>query len=187
MKALALFLLLSYVPDDSEDDFLQQPEVVRACEESGVIQALHDEAVERGLIDPDEWPSAAEDGAGAVRFYRCRMRELKDTPALAEATRFGRSSEAIHSWLAFNRQFRERCGAQAQLSAYEAPRWYSALEEARELYQAWDMLDDALIESASVYERRLRLKALRDRIGEAAWNAGRMPPPVPLSLFRQVG
>ena len=187
MRALALFLLLSYVPDDGEDDFLHQPDVVRACDEAGVMQALHDEAVERGLIDADEWPSTAEDGAGAVRFYRGRMRELKDAPALEEATRFGLTSEAIRSWLGFNRQFRERCEAHAQLSAYEAPRWYAAKEEARELYQAWDMLDDAQIESTCVYERRMRLKALRERIGEQAWNAGRMPPPVPLALFRQVG
>lgn len=58
--------------------------------------------------------------------------------------------------------------------------------EALDLYRAWDLLDDARHAGYPAWRQRVALKRLREAIGDEDFNAGRMPPCVPVWRFNEM-
>jgi hypothetical protein len=95
--------------------------------------------------------------------------------------------ECVTSWCRFSRDY--RCRLRDELSLGEAWReraLWAALDQARDCYQPWDLLEDAQAEWRDPACRLEMLEALRDLIGPEAYYTGRMPPPVPLWHWREV-
>lgn len=82
-----------------------------------------------------------------------------------------------------NRAYRECLRGQAAAAPSWQAGWYArAEEEAREAGQAWDCL-----RCAHAYGAPHWLAELRRRVGEEAWWAAALPPPVPPARFRVIG
>lgn len=100
-------------------------------------------------------------------------------PPLSAANMFTHIDlHTITQCLRLNREFKTHLCTVQQL--YPGAAHVSlALEEARELYRAWDYLDDALRTTYSSHIRRTALMHLRDIIGQEAFDRGDMPFPLP--------
>ena len=106
--------------------------------------------------------------------------------SLADCHRFP-PREYARQCMVFNRSY--RCHVELQLIWYagDTRRWWywqEALWETDRLYHVWDALHAA--QGGEWPDEIFRLKWLRnmrEMIGEEAYAAGRMPPPVPIWRF----
>ena len=86
--------------------------------------------------------------------------------------------------LDFNLQYQAYCMIQMQFGTEAKINSYAkCLEEARELYQIYNCLDNMYYEFYSVFDKRKFLHILRKKIGEQDFYAGILPPPVPIWRF----
>lgn len=86
--------------------------------------------------------------------------------------------------LDFNLKYQIHCmiqmefGTESKINAYA-----KCLQEARELYEIYNLLDDVFYQSYTVFDKRKSLYHLREKIGEKNFYSGRLPPPVPIWRF----
>lgn len=145
-------------------------------------------AVSAEVIDPREKRyvmARPEDFASDLHLLRRRWHDLIDAPPLHDGLRFP-DRATVNDFLAFNRAFRRHIDVRQPL---ESARWWqlrAILQETDQLYQIWDTVRDARCEYYYVTVRRQSLKRLRDAIGWEAYNAGRLPPYIPLHRFTPV-
>jgi hypothetical protein len=112
--------------------------------------------------------------------------DVINAPPESDGLRFPPYAVAARARM-FNWQCRQRI-AEERDAWPESAQWRFdvTLAEARELYAAWDCLEDAQSPYRAWWRRRLDLARLRKLIGDDAYSAGAMPPVVPSHRFREL-
>lgn len=105
-------------------------------------------------------------------------------PPLTDLTWFP-SHETSRKYQIFASQHRDWLAFQVEWHQWAQEEITESKMEAAWCWKAWDHLVDASYPYLHDNERRQHLGKLRDQIGRAAYEAGRMPPPVPVWRFRQ--
>jgi hypothetical protein len=123
-----------------------------------------------------------EDFDADLDFLRQRRRNLADAPPLDDCLRFPDRTLAC-DYLAFNRAYRKHLARREMTGTPWPEEVRAAMRETDQLYDVWDALRDARSECYYVTVRREALKALRERIGPAAYAFGALPPHVPVWRF----
>lgn len=112
---------------------------------------------------------------------RERWREMKDWPPVSDAQRFP-PLNATTDAKEFNRDYRSALEERWLLRPWQYDQRH--LDEVQRLHAIWDAAQDAQL-SYDPYQRRNGLKVLRGMLGDAAYYAGEMPPPVPVWRMEQ--
>ncbi len=123
-----------------------------------------------------------EDFDADLDFLRQRRRSLADAPPLTDSLRLPDRSLAC-DFLAFNRAYREHLKRRETTGTPWPEAVRETLRETDQLYDVWDVVRDARSECYYVTVRRQALKALRDKIGPAAYASAALPPHVPVWRF----
>jgi hypothetical protein len=150
-----------------------------------LLAAVQNIAIEQQLMDVREkryFLAAPEDFAGDLRLLRMRYQDLQNCPRIEDAERFP-SRETVSEMLAFNRAYRTEMTKQESFDVVHQDLYHEAVVEADLLYKIWDEVRDAQCDYYYVTVRRLALKHLKSKLGEADYYAGRMPPYVPIWRF----
>lgn len=162
------------------------PEPLPQAEDWAVLQeSLQSVAVEWELLDTRETRyvfARLEDFPDNLNLVRRRYRDLADAPKLSDCNRFP-DRGTVNDLLAFNRAYRRHLDARVPMEQDRAAQLRAALKETDALYGVWDSVRDARCEYYYVAVRRMALKRLRDNLGADDYNAGRLPPFVPLWRF----
>jgi hypothetical protein len=167
---LALALLL--VPAD-----------VPPCWRPALAPYLQQVAIAGEVLDPRETSYTLRhpgDFAEDLARLRHRVRELATAPPLADCQRWP-DRNTITDALAFNRAYHQHLEAVAAVDEVGA-----ALGETDALYQVWDALREAQVPYYYVSPRRQSLALARRLLGDQAYEAGVLPPPVPWWRFRRI-
>jgi hypothetical protein len=107
-------------------------------------------------------------------------------PPLAERDRFPPRHEAADA-LRLNRTYRQQVECWRWTYSHQRDYWEAVLHETDYLYHCWDWLHAAQGgEGRDEPYWRHSLTELRALLGESAFQAGSMPPPVPLWRFRRM-
>lgn len=131
---------------------------------------------------PQPMPVASLPPADAVEWF-----EFAGSPALWERERFATRQQVMDCrdfnrrhgwWLSSELDYETDARRRSIITAWHA--------ENRELFRVWDLLDDAWCPGFPPWRQRVALARLRDTIGLEAFNAGRMPPCVPVWRFREL-
>ena len=115
---------------------------------------------------------------------------LDNRPPVEDKDRFP-SSEIASEAIELNAKYRTWLEANRPLDDHTGM-WLKAMTEADALWEIWQSvanLHSVTDESGNEYlleELRNRLEELRDVMGEEAYYAGRLPPPVPIWRFQRV-
>lgn len=165
-------LALIYCPADPPEQLWASP---------GVWEAAHRIAVGMEWVGEGEYISPTDLRRLAV--------DLADCPSLSMGTVFLRPKSFTDYQRNLNMWFQSCCLSLHELDAGGG--WLEAKEEAAILYQIWDWVDDlALTDKGSpwfsVQRRRIALRGLYHKLGEANFLAGRLPPPIPLWRFTRI-
>ena len=104
-------------------------------------------------------------------------------PPLSDLERFP-PPQVVADAMDFNRTVTKRLHGQQSMRRHLWWEYQEILDGCNESFWAWDALDDA--QSGACGPRREALRRLKDRIGPAAYFAGRMPPAVPYWLFQEI-
>jgi len=125
-----------------------------------------------------------DDYKSDMSLLRRRHYDLIDAPPLHDCVRFPPRS-AVTPLLAFNRTYRENLEKLKEVERGRLEELESALQEADRLYQIWDDIRDSRCEYYYITVRRQALKRLKTMLGEEAYQAGELPPHVPLWRFAE--
>ena len=140
-------------------------------------------AVEWELLDArEERLQQLEHFSADLTVLRQRYADLKGAPMLRDSNRFPERG-AIGDVLSFNRTYRRNLEQRRAVDRDRADSIHDAACEADALYRVWDSVREARCEIYYVPVRRLALARLRESIGEGNFQAGLLPPPVPLWRF----
>lgn len=127
------------------------------------------------LAKPEDW-------ANDVACIRRRWQELYDAPLLEDVGRWP-AREVANELLLFNREYKRQY-LEVLLVLYPMDSQIErALDETEQLYLIWDSLRDARCEYYYTHIRRQALKRMRDKLGHELYQAGEMPPAVPVWRF----
>jgi hypothetical protein len=152
-----------------------------------VQEALHKTAIRLEILDERETRyvlARPDDFEADLELLRRRYQELREAPTLADADRFpGR--DAVNQMIQFNRTYRHTLEARQVWEADRADVIGVALTETDRLYKVWDAVRDARCEFYNVTVRRQALKRLREALGEQEYQAGTLPPHVPVWRFAE--
>lgn len=86
--------------------------------------------------------------------------------------------------LDFNQAFQTHCRIKMGFGTEEHINYYAkVLEETKELYKIYDLIDDAFYGEFCLVRKRKSLHTLREILGEKNFYAGLLPAPVPLWRF----
>lgn len=108
---------------------------------------------------------------------------IQNIPTEADVLRFGYWERSqVTALMKFNREYQSELEKLYGTYPNEVP---EALAEAETLRRAYDALDDAMF-CVSETSRIQGLIRLRKIIGPESYNAGKMPPAVPLWRFRAI-
>lgn len=110
--------------------------------------------------------------------------ELRDCPRLIEASQFP-SIDANRDGRCLNRRYRDHLFGRLAWEQDRAGMIGLVIEENERLYQVWNLADDAVQPYFGVVKRRTALRKLRELLGEDDYQAGRLPPPVPVWRFNE--
>lgn len=149
--------------------------------------ALKTAALAAELMDPREARfmfSRAEDYYIDIAVIQRRFAELGDAPPLEDHWRFPERS-LINDLLTINRGYRNHLEREVLLSV-NPEEVNEAIRETDMLYNLWDLVRDAKCEYYYITVRRGALKKLRERLGEADYYTGALPPWVPVWRFKSV-
>ena len=155
---------------------------------AAVRPALQKLAVQWEILDPREVRyvlTRPEDFATDLKLLRRRQQDLVDAPPLSDGQRFPERA-VISDLLAFNRAYRQQIDSR---QAVEVVHWWElreAVQEADRLYHVWDTVRDARCDYYYVTVRRQALKRLREMVGAEAYDAGQLPPHVPMWRFERI-
>ncbi len=109
-------------------------------------------------------------------------RELADAPSIVTADAFLMPSDC---WTAFRETYTENA-REMQVCRPHRYYWYeAAIQETKQLENVHQCLRVAKCETNSLVMRRRGLQQLRLLIGREAFEAGRLPPPVPVHRFSE--
>lgn len=104
-------------------------------------------------------------------------------PPAGDGFRFGHANdEAIQ----FSCGFIAYCRGQAELESWRAREWEGLISETEELQRVWRLAIQTRVTGAWVLQRRRALRDLRELIGDEAYEAGILPPVVPVWRFRVI-
>lgn len=141
-----------------------------------VDQEIMDKREERYILNREI------DFAADVKVLRERYQSLKDVPRISDALRLP-SRDLTNELMSFNRAYRQQIEAKRGIWRAWAPDIDEAIKEADQLYQIWDSIRDARSELYYITVRRQALKQLRDKLGAEGYDAGVIPPFVPVWRF----
>jgi hypothetical protein len=140
------------------------------------------------IMDPHEvgYLLSRPDGLAAdLRFLRCRYRDYAAAPPLSDCLRFP-PREVVSDLLTFNRAYRQHLET---CMAVETVRWWEyreALVETDQLFDVYNSIKDARCDYQYVTARRQALQHLRELLGEVNYQAGCLPPHVPVWRFQRI-
>lgn len=141
------------------------------------------------LLDPREsnyFLAIDKDFPSDMACLSRRFTELSNTPYLTDSSRFPTYS-AIEESLQFNRDYRDHLLACQSLdSPLNSWKYDKPLADAEALYHIWDLARDATYPFYYLSIRRRALGELRDLLGPDAFNAGALPPHIPLHHFTRI-
>jgi hypothetical protein len=107
-------------------------------------------------------------------------------PPLSDCERFPPRQVAAEA-LRVNRAYRRHVEVWRWTYLHQRDYWETVLHETDSLFQCWDWLHAAQGgEGRDETYWRHSLRRLRDLLGPQAYQAGQMPPPVPVWRFRSV-
>lgn len=176
VSCLALWAMLTAPPSDPLP-------VVDPADWPGLQAALHSLAIELELLDRREDRLVRyEEFHPDLVVLRRRYAQLKNAPSLADAARFPHRAIVV-DLLAFNRTYRRHLEMHREMDRDRSGPIREAIREADHLHRVWDAVREARCEIYYVPVRRAALQALRELIGESAYNLAQMPPHVPLWRF----
>ena len=150
--------------------------------------ALVERAVRDGVLDPreGEWtltqPAAFQNHLDRLR---AQTADLADAPPAWAADRLPPRAE-INRAMEFNRRYAAHLAARRDFELDRAAVLDAAIRETDRLYRVWDAARDARTDFYYVTVRRAALARLRDLVGDEAFQAGRLPTPVPTQLFNEM-
>ncbi len=174
------FLLLTSPPGLPE----AAPEPARWAEVQDSVQKL---AVKWEILDPRETRyilARPEEFGIDINLLRRRYQEMKDVPHLADAQRLP-DRHTASDLIQFNRAFRKTLDTRKTLETDRTDEWLTVMAETDRLYQVWDSIRDARCDFYYVTVRRNAMQKLKTLIGDEAWDAGEMPPGVPVWRFNE--
>jgi hypothetical protein len=117
-----------------------------------------------------------------MRWVRKNLRETVDCPPLADARRLPPATQ-IRQLVGFNSAYRQFLEARREVRRHEWDELTEIINETDRLREIWQAAADASSEDHIWVCRRRSLKRLKELIGEGAYEAGRLPPCVPLWRF----
>lgn len=141
------------------------------------------EAEVRRIAVAAEWADEGE--IVSLNDVRRRRREMAGYPDTSHANRFRYDRNVVRPWLRFNAAYTHYCREQAETDLALADHWNRLAAEAERLYWVWDAVDDCQ-PGERVERRRRALQQLRTLLGDEAFEAGRLPPYIPLWRFREM-
>jgi hypothetical protein len=119
-----------------------------------------------------------------VRWVRKNWRDAVDCPPLTDCRRLADPS-LTRKLLGFNGIYRQFLEARREIRRHEWDEITEVLGETDCLREIWQAAADATSEQHIWVRRRRALKRLRELIGEAAYDAGELPPCVPIWRFQE--
>jgi hypothetical protein len=117
-----------------------------------------------------------------VRWVRKNWRDAADCPPLADSTRLPPLGH-IRELLNFNAAYRQYLEARREVRRHEWDEITEIVSETDHLREVWQAAADATSEDHIWVCRRRALKHLKELLGDQAYDAGTMPPCVPLWRF----
>lgn len=117
-------------------------------------------------------------------WCRDQLRKSHGLPPSSDLARFP-DYETCNKFSAFGERHIEWLQGELVLRPHDE-RLQDAMEETRLRLKAWDSLSFAQLRGTYTVTRRQNLNCLRHKIGEAAYNAGAMPCPVPADRFQEI-
>ena len=143
-------------------------------------QALKQVALDLELTGPRcPW---INDFESEVRWVRKNWREASDCPPLSDGDRLPPAS-LIRQLLNTNCAYRQFLEARREVRRLDWDELTELLSETNRLREVWQCAADATSADHIWVCRRRALKRLRDLVGEEAYDAGSLPPCVPLWRF----
>jgi len=143
-------------------------------------QALKQIALDLELTGPRcPW---INDFESEVRWVRKNWREALDCPPLADGQRLPPPG-LIRQLLGFNSAYRQFLEARREVRRLDWDELTEVLSETDRLREVWQAAADATSPDHIWVCRRRALKRLKDLIGEEPYDAGSLPPCVPLWRF----
>lgn len=145
-------------------------------------------AIEWELIDPRERPyllANPADFAIDLKMLRRRCEDLTDAPPLADHWRFP-DRALVQDLLSANRAYRQYLECRQKMEPDNAWNLRDQAFDVDLLYAIWDLVRDARCDYFYCTVRRAALNKLRETIGFEAYNAGVLPPHVPIWRFREI-
>lgn len=169
---LRTFLALSLLattrgPADWEQAFIRQ-------ELTGLLVAGE-------VMDARELPyifAKPHEMADDTRMIRLRLESLAGAPPIDSHMAFVGDRQAINDALILNRSYQAWCASCLELNYFQSY-YIAASNEAKQLYEAWDLLRDAKTTYYYAHIRRQALNKLQKLLGVEAFERGLMPPIVP--------
>lgn len=147
--------------------------------------------VENELIDPREvkfyfWNVPPHNNIQYdLDIIRKRRDDLESCPKLFHSCRFPTRQTALEL-KAFNVQYREFLENKQIIDPANYFSYQEMIDETKELYDIWSIVDETQSEYYYITVRRQALKKLLDVIGEGAFYDGALPPIVPLWRFQRI-
>lgn len=158
------------------------PEQVPQPERWPAIQAaLVQTALDWEILDPRETRyvmAKIDDFQEDLDFLRKRRGDLADAPKLMDSDRLP-DRRIVNDYIQFNRAYRTYLETRLAWEVDRACLINEAITETDRMYRMWDAIREAKGDFHYITVRRLALKRLRDSIGQAAYDAGELPPYVP--------
>lgn len=116
--------------------------------------------------------------ADDTRMIRLRLETLANAPAIESHMAFVADRQTINEMLILNRSYQAWCASCLELHYFQSY-YIAASNEAKQLYDAWDLLRDAKTTYYYAHIRREALKKLEAKLGAEAFERGLMPPCLP--------
>lgn len=133
---------------------------------------------ERGHLG-DGFPLVDEN----VKILQSRYKDLKNAPQVADSLRLP-ARKVIHAYIGVNRGYYAH--VVAMMTPINSEEYDEIIKECDALYNFWDNVNDATNEYYYIYNRRLALKNIRDKMGEQDYYSSKWLPFVPLCRFQEI-
>lgn len=117
---------------------------------------------------------------------RARYENIKDSPPFSDSIRWKSSYKNSHEYQLLTIKHLEWLKTRRTwISPYQLAEWEAWNEETMCIYKAWDYLI-GIQNLDNAYLVRQSMKELRALLGDRAYYAAEMPPPVPFWRFREI-
>jgi hypothetical protein len=181
-RRLLAYAVLTQKPVEITEDNLEEQTVLNNVLVAYMKQELVEVAEELEILSSNEWWSTAS--AIFVQEMQHRYHQVKDAPPLNDCRRFPDYRYAGEQ-ITLNNEYRHYINLKLSMEPWRFDKLKAASNEANRLNAIWDDVRCISL-GYTVFNTRLALKTLRERLGEAAYYAGDLPPPVPLQFFNLI-